>query len=104
MYFPLKVLDIFLFLLDFSRMTQLYLLKETSEVSTVIELFSNEIKSQFSTTICILLTDNASKYVKNDVSTFCSKNDIIHQTSCSHTFQQNGVVERKRRHIISLGP
>ena len=36
------------------------------------------------------------------MSFFCSKNGIIHQTSCSHTSQQNGVVERKHRHILDV--
>ena len=70
---------------DFSRMTWLYLLKERSEVSGVIELFHNEIKIQFSTSICVLRTDNALKHMKNNMSLFCFKNEIIHQTSCSHT-------------------
>ena len=74
-----------LFVDDFSRMTWLYLLKERSEVSSVIELFINEIKNQYSTSIRVLYTDNVLKYVKNNVSLFCSKNEIIHQTSCSHT-------------------
>jgi len=42
----------------------------------------------------VLRTDNALEYVKNDVSSFCFKNKIIHQTSYSHTFQQNGVAEK----------
>ena len=37
-----------IFIDDFSHMTWLYLLKERSEVSGVIELFHNEIKTQFS--------------------------------------------------------
>ena len=75
-------------------MTWLYLLEERSEVSGVIELFHNEIKNQFSTSIRVLCTDNALEYMKNDASLFCSKNGIIHQTSCSHTSQQNGVAKR----------
>ena len=43
-----------LFVDDFSRMTWLYLLKERSEVSSVIESFFNEIKNQFSTSIRVL--------------------------------------------------
>ena len=42
------------------------------------------------------------EYVKNDVSTFCSKNIIIHQTYYSHTSQQNGVVECKHKHILDI--
>ena len=75
----LRVLDIFLLFIDeFSRMT-LYLLKERSEVSSIIESFFNEIKNQFSISIRVLHTDNALEYVKKDVSVFCSKNCIVHQ-------------------------
>ena len=91
-----------IFVDDFSHMTWLYLLKERSEVSDVIELFHNEIKTQFSTSIRVFRTDNALEYIKNDVSLFSSKNEIIHQTSCSHTSQQNGVAERKHRHILDV--
>jgi len=74
-----------LFVDDFSHMMWLYLLKERSEVSSVIESFFNEIKNQLSTSIRVLHTDNALEYVKKDVSSFSFKNDIIHQTSYSHT-------------------
>ena len=50
----------------------------------------------------MLRTNNALEYVKKDVSIFCSKNGIIHQTSCSHTSQQNGVAERKHRHSLDV--
>jgi len=49
-----------------------------------------------------VLTHNALEYVKKDVSIFTFKNGIIRQTSCSHTSQQNGVAERKHRHILDV--
>jgi len=58
----------FIFIDDLCRMTWLYLLKERSEVSSVIELFFNEIKkNQFSVSFPVLCTNNALEYVKNDV-------------------------------------
>jgi len=83
-------------------MTCLYLLKERSEISGAIELFFNEIKTHFSTYLCVLRTDNALEHVRNDVSLFCAKNEIIHKTSCTHTSQQNGVLEHKHRHILDV--
>ena len=68
----------------------------------LIKLFFNEIKNQSSTFICVFRTDNALEYVKNDVSLFYSKNEIIHQTSYSHTSQQNGVAERKHRRVLHV--
>ena len=72
-----------IFVDDFSRITWLYLLKEISEVSSVIKLFHDEIKTQFSTSIRVLRTGNALEYMKM-MSLFCSKHEIIHQISCSH--------------------
>jgi len=46
-------------------------------------------------------TDNTLEYVKNNVSVFCSKYGIIHQTSCSRTSQQNRVTEHDR-HILDV--
>jgi len=74
-----------IFVDDFSRMTWLYLLKERFEVSVIIELFFNEIKKLFFYFIRVLRTDNVLEYVKNNVSFFYSKNEIIHEISCSHT-------------------
>ena len=53
-----------IFVDNFSRMTWLYLLKERFEVFGVIELFHNEIKTQISTFILMLRTDNALEFMK----------------------------------------
>ena len=81
-------------------MTLTLFVKERSEVPGVIGLFFNEIKNQFSTSIRVLRT-NIWEYVKNDVS-FLSKNDVIHQTTCSHTSQQNDIAEHKHRHSLDV--
>jgi hypothetical protein len=36
------------------------------------------------------------------MNSFCVDRGIIHQTSCPHTSQQNGVVERKHRHLLDV--
>ena len=87
---------------DYSRMTWIYLLKDRSHVFNVFQTFYNEIKTQFSTSIRVLRSDNALEYMKTDFSHFCSANGIIHQTSCAHTPQQNGVAERKNRHLLDV--
>ena len=48
----------------------------------------------------MLRTDN--KLMLKNVSVFCFKNRIIHQTSFSHTSQQNRVVKRKHKHILDV--
>lgn len=35
--------------------------------------------------------------------TFFKEKGIIHRLSCPHTHHQNGVIERKHRHICEIG-
>jgi len=37
-----------------------------------------------------------------DFSTFLNLHGILCQSSCSHTLQQNDIVERKNRHLVVL--
>jgi len=47
-----------------------------------------------------LRSDNAKEYLSHQFQNFMSSNGILHQTSCAHTPQQNGVAKRKTRHLI----
>uniref|UniRef100_A0A2N9FLZ2 Integrase catalytic domain-containing protein n=1 Tax=Fagus sylvatica TaxID=28930 RepID=A0A2N9FLZ2_FAGSY len=44
--------------------------------------------------------DCGGEFTSTEFNTFCADNGIIHQLSCPHTPQQNGVAERKHRHLI----
>ncbi|RVX23604.1 Retrovirus-related Pol polyprotein from transposon TNT 1-94 [Vitis vinifera] len=44
--------------------------------------------------------DNAREYFSAPFTSFMSHNGILHQSSCAHTPQQNGVAERKNRHLV----
>jgi hypothetical protein len=91
-----------IFVDDCSRMTWLYLMKERSEFPHVLSTFYNEICVQFDKRIKILRSDNALEYTQSSVASFCADRGIIHQTSCVHTSQQNGVAERKHRHLLDV--
>jgi hypothetical protein len=41
-------------------------------------------------------------YVNNEFATFLSAQGILHQTSCLDTPPQNGIVERKNRHLLEV--
>ncbi|XP_071728128.1 uncharacterized protein [Rutidosis leptorrhynchoides] len=53
-------------------------------------------------TIKVIITDNGTEFINNRLSVFCSQNGIIHQTTCVYTPQQNGIVERKHRHLLNV--
>lgn len=56
--------------------------------------------TQFQKSIKILRSDSGGEYVSTEFSSFLFVKGIIHQKSCPHTPQQNGIAERKNRHII----
>jgi len=47
-----------------------------------------------------LHNDNDREYFSHSFKQFMVSHDILHQTSCAYISQQNGVVERKIRHLI----
>lgn len=89
-----------LFIDDCTRMTWVYFLKQKSDVCSRFIDFFNLVKNQFQSTIQILRSDNGGEYVNHELQTFLQKNGVIHQTTCPYTPQQNGVAERKNRHIL----
>jgi hypothetical protein len=86
----------------FSRMTQVYLMKHKDEVFKYFWDFCALVKGQFNTQVKMIRTDNGTEYVNKQFSSFLSENGILHQTSCPDTPPQNGVAERKNRHILEV--
>ena len=89
-----------IFVDDTTRFTWAYLLKHKSELSTVIPHFYTLIQTQFSSPIRRFCSDNAKDYVNSTLTTFFNTHGIIHETSCPYTPQQNGLAERKFRHVL----
>ncbi|KAK8936721.1 hypothetical protein KSP39_PZI012567 [Platanthera zijinensis] len=90
------------FIDDLSRNTWVYLLKDRSDLFSVWTSFYLMIKTQFNISIKVLRSDNAKEYISHDFHAFCMQNGIIHQTSYVYTSQQNGVAERKNRHLLDV--
>ncbi|KAG8494583.1 hypothetical protein CXB51_012012 [Gossypium anomalum] len=87
---------------DHSRMTWVYLLKHKSETLLYLKQFIQLVKNQFSASIRYFRSDNGSEFFNSECSSLFTNLGIIHQTSCVHTPQQNGVAERKHRHLLEL--
>ncbi|RVW28030.1 Retrovirus-related Pol polyprotein from transposon TNT 1-94 [Vitis vinifera] len=50
----------------------------------------------------VLRSDNGGEYQSSDLQKYLEGHGIIHQTTCSNTPQQNGVAERKNRHLLEV--
>uniref|UniRef100_A0A2N9I8R7 Integrase catalytic domain-containing protein n=1 Tax=Fagus sylvatica TaxID=28930 RepID=A0A2N9I8R7_FAGSY len=89
-----------IFVDDCTRMTWLYLLKHKDEVFGVFKSFHIMVQTQFSAKIQILRSDNGGEYVNQPFQAYFQSHGLFHETSCSQTPQQNGIAERKNRHIL----
>ncbi|KAJ9672576.1 hypothetical protein PVL29_025979 [Vitis rotundifolia] len=88
------------FIDDYSRCTWLFLMKNRAELFSIFQKFYAEIQTQFNISIRVLRSDNAREYFSAPFTSFMSHHGILHQSSCAHTPQQNGVAERKNRHLV----
>ena len=75
-------------------------MKTRAELFSIFQKFYVEILTQFNISIRVLRSDNAREYFSAPFISFMSQHGILHQSSCAHTPQQNGVAERKNRHLI----
>lgn len=60
------------------------------------------ICTQFDAKVKILRTGNGTEYMNKMFGDYLDSNGIIHQTSCPYTSAQNGVAERKNRHLLEV--
>jgi transposase InsO family protein len=91
-----------IFVDDFTRFTWFFPLKHKSQVLASFQHFKNTMENHLGTSIKTLRTDCGGEYTNKEFCQFCSQSDIIHQFTCPHTSQQNGVAERKHRHIVDM--
>ena len=88
------------FIDDFSKYTWFFPLKNKSQVFPTFVHFKSTIENLLNYKIKILIIDCGGEYTDTDFQKYCSSNGIFHQFSCPHTPQQNGIAERKHRHIV----
>nr|XP_043639499.1 uncharacterized protein LOC122610587 [Erigeron canadensis] len=87
---------------DFTRAVWVFLLKGKDDTFDNFITFYNLLRNQFQTTIKVVRSDNGSEFTNLRMNQFFKLNGIIHQTSCAYTPQQNGIAERKHRHLLNV--
>ena len=87
---------------DHTRISWVYLLKEKSEVETIFKFFFNMVQTQYNAQIKMLRSDNGREYFSKSLQNFFAEKGVIHQSSCIDTPAQNGIAERKNRHLLEV--
>ncbi|KAM0058456.1 putative RNA-directed DNA polymerase [Helianthus debilis subsp. tardiflorus] len=85
---------------DYSRHVWVFLIKYKSDARTCLMSFCKMIETQFSKQVKRIRCDNGGEFTSNLMSNFYTNQVILLETTCPHTPQQNGVVERKHRHLL----
>ncbi|CAH9139005.1 unnamed protein product, partial [Cuscuta epithymum] len=77
-------------------------MKDKHEVVDIFRKFYNMVQVQFNEKIKIFRSDNGREYFSNTLTQFFNEKGMIQQSSCVDTPQQNGVAERKNRHLLEI--
>ncbi|KAG8493268.1 hypothetical protein CXB51_010719 [Gossypium anomalum] len=84
-----------------TRFTWLYLLTQKSQALKCFTRFQQLIKTQFGKTIKQFQSDWGGEY--RAFTRVLASQGIVHRLTCPYTSEQNGIVERKHRHIVDMG-
>ncbi|KAJ0545685.1 putative RNA-directed DNA polymerase [Helianthus annuus] len=79
----------------------LYPMKHKSDVSLLFPQFKVLVENFFQTPLISLFTDNGGEYI--GLTAYLQAQGISHFTTPPHTPEQNGVAERRHRHIVETG-
>ena len=88
------------FIDEFGRFMWIYFLQSKFEVCAAFQVFLAYAENQFSTSVKTLHTNCGEEYISKEFQQFLQQKRIISQRTCPYTPQQNGVSERKGRHLL----
>nr|GEX35007.1 hypothetical protein [Tanacetum cinerariifolium] len=85
---------------DYSRFTWVKCLRSKDEALNFIINFLKMIQVRIKVPVCRIQTDNGTEFVNQTLRKYYEQVDISHETSVTHSLQQNGVVERRNHTLI----
>ncbi|KAJ7969877.1 Retrovirus-related Pol polyprotein from transposon TNT 1-94 [Quillaja saponaria] len=77
-------------------------MRAKNEVFQCFQMFHKLICTQFDAKVKVLRSDNSTEYKEGSFQKYLCDHGILHQTSCVNTPAQNGVAERKNRHLLEV--
>ena len=86
---------------DHSRFMWTFMLKTKDEAFEQFKKFKAFIENQYGTKIKVLRTDRGGEFTSNEFKNFCELAGITRQLTAPYTPQQNGIVERRNRTVLS---
>ena len=91
------------FIDHYSRFSWIYPLKLKSDFYNIFLAFHKLVENQLSQKISVFQCDGGGEFVSHKFLQHLQSHGIQQQLSCPHTPQQNGLAERKHRHLVELG-
>jgi hypothetical protein len=89
-----------IFVDDYSQFNWIYPLRTKSETYKTFVKFKLLVENTFTTHIKHLQSDGGGEFTSSQFQNFLTNHGIVHRKSCPYTSPQNGIVERKLRHIL----
>ena len=78
------------------------ILHDKSEVASCFNKFAKRAQNEFEVKLKKIRSDNGKEFDNTNIEAYCDEVGIKHEVSATYTPQQNGVVERKNRTLITL--
>ncbi|GJV97681.1 zinc finger, CCHC-type containing protein [Tanacetum coccineum] len=98
---PSRKKYIFLLVDDYSRYMWVYFLNTKDQAFDTFKEYKKTIENELRTTLKMLRTDRGGEFTSNEFTQYCKENGIARQLTAPYSPQQNGVVERRNRTIMS---
>ncbi|GJZ41559.1 zinc finger, CCHC-type containing protein [Tanacetum coccineum] len=92
---------IFLLVDDCTRFMWAYFLTSKDQAFSTFKEFRQKIEMEMRMKVRMLRTDRGGEFTSNEFTKYCKENGIARQLTAPYSPQQNGVVERRNRTVLS---